>query len=222
MLIINFENGFLRMDKTTGGILDYQVNGAEYVRTNPARAGEKSFYTNILRADTERDRAQSKKKKSGRLQVELRELSYKIKGRKEGGNRCEDSAEQRLYNRRKGMLCIPRHVCGIPVGQAGHILISPPQKKEPRTASDFRQGNKNAPSFTDITYYGMGPGEELPRHEGTLFGRHIRHIGGRILRKLHPPTRKRQPLRHEVRHNQKRHGRRAFVYGAGAAFQLQS
>ncbi|HHT83094.1 MAG: hypothetical protein GX353_10040 [Oligella ureolytica] len=162
MLIINFENGFLRMDKTTGGILDYQVNGAEYVRTNPARAGEKSFYTNILRADTERDRAQSKKKKSGRLQVELRELSYKIREEKEGGNRCEIVLNNAFIIDGKECFVSQDMFVVYPSGRLDIYSSLHPRRKNPGQLQTFGKVIKMPPSFTDITYYGMGPGENYP------------------------------------------------------------
>ena len=139
--------------------MDYQVNGAEYVRTTP-RGRAKLLHQHF--ESGHRKGQGASKRKSGRLQVELRELSYKIREEKEGGNRCEIVLNNAFIIDGKECFVSQDMFVVYPSGRLDIYSSLHPRRKNPGQLQTFGKVIKMPPSFTDITYYGMGPGENYP------------------------------------------------------------
>ena len=76
ILTVYFENGYLRMDKMTGSVINYSVNGVEYLKSDATRKGSNCFTTNILRPKTDNDVS---KKNINKIDVVLKDFDYEIK-----------------------------------------------------------------------------------------------------------------------------------------------
>lgn len=53
--MVKFSGGQLKLDKTTGLVTDYSINGKSLVDADPARFGSKCFATNLVRSNNDND-----------------------------------------------------------------------------------------------------------------------------------------------------------------------
>lgn len=154
ILNISFQNGYMRIDKTTGNILNYVINGTEYLDADPARMGSGCFSTNILRPLTGGEPAVE-----DAVTVVPVSFSYRMR---ESGEAVEIQISNELYFDDK-LSYVSQDMYVLFAGGKMEVYTTlHPRRKNLPPLKCFGKIIKMAAEFTDITYYGRGNIDNYP------------------------------------------------------------
>lgn len=171
MLTVSFDCGFLRVDKTKGCILNYNINGTEYMEADPARMGTNCFSTNILRPFTANEKSAMKIYKPETINIALQELSYKCKEDMDSEKRVEITVNNTIYIKGKECYVSQDMYVIYASGRMDVYTTLHPRRKKPGELKCFGKVIKLPLSFNEIAYYGRGNYDNYPDiKESTLIG----------------------------------------------------
>ncbi|MDD4316639.1 MAG: glycoside hydrolase family 2 TIM barrel-domain containing protein, partial [Clostridia bacterium] len=158
ILTVHFTSGYMRMDKNRGSMLNFVINGTEYLEADPARMGTGCFATNILRPAAVGASAGDEI-----INVVPSGFSYKLRDDGKGNAAAvEIQINNEFYIGDKESYITQDMYVLYAGGKMEVYSTLHPRRKNLPPLQCFGKLIKMAPEFSDITYYGRGPVDNYP------------------------------------------------------------
>lgn len=155
ILTAHFKNGYLRIDKNSGNVLNYVINGTEYLSADPARMGSGCFSTNILRPLTGGERIEEEV-----VSVVPGSFSYKLR---EGADEAVEIQISNEFYFGDKLSYISQDLYVLFAGGKMEVYTTlHPRRKNLPPLKCFGKTIKMPREFSDITYYGRGSKDNYP------------------------------------------------------------
>ena len=152
LLTVYFDNGLFRMDKRTGSILNYIINGKDFLNADSSRKGSNCFSTNILRPHLGENKF---KEDIDLISVIQRDFSYQIKEKENGKSKSVEIIVNNAYfiNDKESYVAQDMFIINAN-GKLDIYTTLHPRKKKLKNLQCFGKIIKLSKEFSNVIYYG--------------------------------------------------------------------
>lgn len=161
-LTINFENGYLRIDKTRGEVTNYVIGGEDYLDASPVREGTSCFSTCLTRPRTDNDRRLKFRFIDNPVLI-FKDIEYTLKRAYTGQIECaEIIIASKVLNDGKELFVSEDMLEVYPNGKINVFASLQTRKKTGKELFRYGKIFKLPACFNEVIYYGRGKGENYP------------------------------------------------------------